>query len=247
MPKGTPRKPRRRKPKRPLPAPRTPSSSAPETKAEPSGPETPPQPGHADADRGPGRPTLYRREFVDQVRRLCKVLGATEFEIAQYLGVTEVTLWRWKHEYPEFCKAMQVGKRAANRRAEERLFHRAMGYSHEDVDIRVVEGAIVQTPITKHYPPSEAALRLWLTNQDPRRWRNLISTTVETPPGKPLEHQHTYGTPELLAEFYARQAAAAAKSVPGQPGAERSGDVPQAPVSGGGEDLGAGDEGGEES
>ncbi len=192
----------------------------------------------ANTKRGRGRPTEYRREFVEQVRRLCSVLGATEFEIAQFLGVTEVTLWRWKHEHPEFCKALRVGKRAANKRVEERLYARSVGYSHEDVDIRVIDGAVVQTPIIKHYPPSEGAAKLFLTNRDPRRWRNLISTTVETPPGKPLEHAHTYGTPDVLRDYYARQRAAEEAAA----AAVGSGVVSEAAVPEGDGDLGPGDE-----
>lgn len=216
-------------------------------KAAPSEPATPPPPAPGDEANHPGgRPTLYKPEYAEQVRRLCAALGATDEEVGLFLGVTTVTLWRWKHEHPEFCNAMRRGKRVSNRRAEDRLYSRAMGYSHEETDIKVIEGKIVQTPIVRHYPPSEAALRLWLTNRDPRRWRNLISTTVETPPGKPLEHQHTYGSHEVLEDYYARQRTAEAASAAVTAGAVGSRVVPESAVPEGGADLGTGDEGGEE-
>jgi hypothetical protein len=50
---------------------------------------------------------------------------------------------------------------------------------------------------------------------------------ITTPPGQPIEHHHTYGSTELLKDFYAA--------------AERA--VPAAPIPGGGEDMGQDDEG----
>ena len=44
---------------------------------------------------------------------------------------------------------------------------RANGYEHDEVDIRVVSGEIVQTPIRKYYPPDTTAAIFWLKNRRP--------------------------------------------------------------------------------
>jgi hypothetical protein len=40
------------------------------------------------------------------------------------------------------------------------------------VDIRVVGGDIVQTPIRKFYPPDTTAAIFWLKNRAPAQWRD---------------------------------------------------------------------------
>jgi hypothetical protein len=40
------------------------------------------------------------------------------------------------------------------------------------MDIRVVQGEIVQTPIRKFYPPDTTAAIFWLKNRKPGEWRD---------------------------------------------------------------------------
>lgn len=117
------------------------------------------------------RPSKYKPEFVEQASKLC-ALGATDIEIADFFGVTTVTLWRWKGEYPEFCNALKVAKEEADQRVERSLFARANGYEHNEVDIRVVDHAIVKTPIRKYYAPDTTACIFWLKNRQPTKWRD---------------------------------------------------------------------------
>src|SRR6202012_1770084 len=112
-------------------------------------------------------------------------------------------------EHPLFCKAVEAPKRAFDKRIERSLAHRALGYSHEDTHVSVINDKVVLTPIIRHYPPSESAAKLWLTNRDPRRWRDIKSSVISTPPGEPIEHRHTYGSAETLYEYYLRSAVAA--------------------------------------
>lgn len=175
-----------------------------------------------------GRPPKYQAEFATQAKKL-SVLGATEYEIADFLKVDETTLWRWKFEHPLFCKALRLGKAAADKRMENSLYHRGVGYSHSDTHVSVIGKKVVLTPITKHYPPAEGAIKLWLTNRDPRKWRDIKSSVLTTPPGQPMEHRHTYGSTESLAEFYRRAH-------------QESEQVSEAAAADGDPDLGEGDE-----
>ncbi len=59
--------------------------------------------------RGPGQPSGYRAEYVDQVRRLCEA-GVTDEQIAAYLGVDRKTIHNWQVAHPEFREAIDAGR-----------------------------------------------------------------------------------------------------------------------------------------
>lgn len=118
-----------------------------------------------------GRPSKYKPEFAGQAEKLCK-LGATDAEMADFFQVTISTLSLWKVKHSEFSDALKLGKEVADRRVEEALYNRALGYSHEETDIRVVDGAIMETPMIKHYPPDTTAAIFWLKNRRPDEWRD---------------------------------------------------------------------------
>lgn len=117
------------------------------------------------------RPSKYKPEFVAQAAKLC-ALGATDIEIADFFEVDVRTLYRWKGEHEEFCQSLKAAKEVADERVERSLFSRANGYEHDEVDIRVLAGEIVQTPIRKFYPPDTTAAIFWLKNRRPQEWRD---------------------------------------------------------------------------
>jgi len=117
-----------------------------------------------------GRPTSYKAEYAAQALKLCK-LGLTDKELAEYFEVSEQTLNAWKKAHPAFLESLKGGKTLADAEVASKLFHRATGYEHEDTDIRVVNGEIIQTPIIKHYPPDTTAAIFWLKNRQPAKWR----------------------------------------------------------------------------
>lgn len=118
-----------------------------------------------------GRPTKYKPEYVDQAAKLA-ALGATDAEMADFFEVTVSTFALWKVTYPELSDALKDSKEIADRRVETALYNRAMGYTHEETDIRVVDGAVVMTPMLKHYPPDTTAAIFWLKNRKPQEWRD---------------------------------------------------------------------------
>lgn len=128
------------------------------------------------------RPSKYDPAFVTQAEKLCK-LGATDAEVADFFNVDVRTLYRWKGEHEAFCHALKVGKTEADERIERSLFSRAIGYEHEEVDIRVVNQAIVQTPIRKYYPPDTTAAIFWLKNRKPAEWRDKVVNELTDPSG----------------------------------------------------------------
>jgi hypothetical protein len=124
-----------------------------------------------------GRQSSFKPEYIEQAQKLCK-LGATDVEIADFFGVDVRTLYRWKGENEVFCQALKAGKEIADERVERSLFARANGYEHDEVDIRVVAGEIVQTPIRKYYPPDTTACIFWLKNRKQAEWRDVNHVDV---------------------------------------------------------------------
>ena len=132
-----------------------------------------------------GRPSKFKPEFIAQAEKLCK-LGATDMEIADFFEVEVRTVYRWKAENEQFCQALKAGKDEADDRVERSLFARANGYEHDEVDIRVVNQAIVQTQIRKYYPPDTTAAIFWLKNRKPKEWRETKAVELTGANGGPV-------------------------------------------------------------
>jgi hypothetical protein len=133
------------------------------------------------------RPTKYKSQYNLQSIKLCR-LGATDKELADFFEVDESTINEWKEVYPQFSLSIKKGKEFADAEVADKLFKRATGYKHPDVDIKQHEGAIIITKLTKHYPPDTAAAIFWLKNRQKGKWRDkqdiemnatLKSVTVE--------------------------------------------------------------------
>lgn len=125
--------------------------------------------------RRPGRPSLWKPEFVEQGRKLC-LLGATDVEIANFFEVSEQTITAWKKVYPEFLASLKEGKIQADAEVSSKLYHRAKGYTHDAVKIFLFEGQPVVVPYTEHYAPDTTACIFWLKNRRPDLWRDRDHT-----------------------------------------------------------------------
>lgn len=140
-----------------------------------------------------GRPTKYKQEYARQAEKLCQ-LGATNRTLAEFFEVSERTIERWTSENEAFCRALRVGKEPADDKVERALYERALGYSHPDIDIKVINGEIVETPIIKYYPPDTKAALAWLYNRRSEKWHP-----------KPEDSGDGNDMAKLLAELIARQ------------------------------------------
>ena len=136
------------------------------------------------------RPSKFKQEFIAQAEKLCK-LGATDIELADFFEVEVRTLYRWKADNDQFCQALKAGKEEADDRVERSLYARANGYEHDEVDIRVVANAIVQTPIRKYYPPDTTAAIFWLKNRRAKEWRETKAVELTGPEGGPVDMNWT--------------------------------------------------------
>lgn len=132
-----------------------------------------------------GRPSSYVEAYAEQARKLC-LLGATDKEMADFFRVSEQTLNAWKGAHPAFLESITRGKMLADANVAQKLYHRALGYSHDAVKIFQVDGAPLIVPYVEHYPPDTPAASLWLRNRQPAKWRDKLDHEVTGKDGTPL-------------------------------------------------------------
>jgi hypothetical protein len=114
------------------------------------------------------------------------MLGATDDDLARLLEVPRQTIDAWLAEVPEFAAAVRAGRDVADATVADRLYTRAIGYSHAAVKIFNNRVEILREDYTEHYPPDMQACIFWLRNRC-AEWRD---------PG-----EHEGSTSDLLAEL----------------------------------------------
>ena len=120
-----------------------------------------------------GRPSPYKSDFARIAERLCRN-GATDIEVADILGISVRTFYRWCLLHDEFTAAVRVGKDAADDRVERALYQRAVGYDH--VAEKIVtsrNGAPVTVPYMVHVPADVRAALHWLAIRRPKPWARV--------------------------------------------------------------------------
>lgn len=104
--------------------------------------------------------------------------GLTLEDIAHNMGMCRQTLVNWKAKNEKIRKALEDGKEVADRRVENALYKRAIGYDVEEVEI-IDDGKRIRTKTTrKHIPGDVTAQIYWLKNRKPDVWRDKRETTV---------------------------------------------------------------------
>ena len=125
------------------------------------------------------RPTNYRNEYAEQARKLC-LLGYTDKQLADFFGVNERTINRWKSDYPEFCQSIKKGKEFADGEVVESLYKRAIGIEYEEVELKTDGQNKSKRVVKKLIPPDTTAQIFWLKNRQPKSWRDkqVTETTI---------------------------------------------------------------------
>ena len=138
-----------------------------------------------------GRPSSYKEEYAELAYKFC-LLGATDTRLAEMFEVDIATIHHWKTDVPEFLSAVKEGREWADANVAKSLYHRAIGYSHQEDDIRTLSvgggrSEIVITPTVKHYPPDTTAAIFWLKNRRPEQWRETKAVELTGKDGGPVE------------------------------------------------------------
>jgi hypothetical protein len=117
-----------------------------------------------------GRPSPYKPDFARIAERLCRN-GATDIEVADILGISVRTFYRWCLLHDEFTAAVRTGKDAADDRVERALYQRAVGYDYTAEKIVTPKGGgPVVMFYTMHVPADVRAAMHWLAIRRPTPW-----------------------------------------------------------------------------
>lgn len=133
-----------------------------------------------------GRPAKYQAAFARQAEKLC-ALGATDEDLAEFFSVSIRTISNWKAQYEDFLQALKGGKEKADDRVERSLYQRAVGYTFDSEEVRVLrDGTIVRVPTREHCPPDVTAQIFWLKNRRSDEWRDKQNHEHTGKDGAPL-------------------------------------------------------------
>ncbi|MDB5711874.1 MAG: transposase [Sphingomonas bacterium] len=119
------------------------------------------------------RPSQYKPDFARIAGRLCRN-GATDIEVADILGISVRTFYRWCLQHDDFTAAISVGKEAADDRVERSLYQRAVGYDYTAEKIVTPPGGgPVVMFYNVHVPADVRAALHWLAMRRPRPWARV--------------------------------------------------------------------------
>ncbi len=106
--------------------------------------------------------------------------GLTDRQIAHNIGIVEQTFYRWQKKYPEFKKALKLGKEVVDRQVENALLKRALGYEVKEQK-KVVDSngysKVIET--VRHVQPDVGAICFWLKNRKSDTWRDKPVEVIE--------------------------------------------------------------------
>lgn len=122
-----------------------------------------------------GRPSLWDDRFVALAYGQA-LLGKTNPQIAEVLGVGLATLKRWMKDRGPFRAAIARGKAEADGHVVGALFQACVGFVKEVEVVKILgNGQVVRTTTTKYFPPDPRAQEVWLRN----RVRTLWAATTD--------------------------------------------------------------------
>lgn len=130
-----------------------------------------------------GRPVEYDAKFPKMAYDLC-LLGYTNKELAEFLGVEERTIYRWMSTYPRFCQAIKRAKDVADVKVTKSLYKRATGYKVK-TKYKNKKGEEIER--IDEVQPDITAIKYWLNNRQRGRWSEK----------QEIEHSGEVGIPLL--------------------------------------------------
>ena len=124
--------------------------------------------------------------------RMCAAFardGATNVEMAHYIGITPSVFKGWLDKHEALAKAVRDGKYVADANVKAAMYDRACGMTViEEIETRVGDKVQVKR-ITKTIPPDVDAGKFWLANREPKAWRNKDTVEHTGATGGPIDVQ----------------------------------------------------------
>lgn len=94
--------------------------------------------------------------------------GLTDIQMAEKLGISEASFYKYRNEHEEFTEALKNGKEIIDTMVENALLKAALGYEYEER--KITEEGVERMKKVAH--PNTTALIFWLKNRKPREWRD---------------------------------------------------------------------------
>lgn len=132
-------------------------------------------------------PTKYETVILPRLEEIKAYLraGGTKEGVAKQLKIAYSTFRKYKTDHPEFRAALMEAEEPANLKVENSLFERCMGGEREvkkAVKLKTViykngkrekeEERVQIVTETVYVPPDTPAIKFWLTNRLPQKWRD---------------------------------------------------------------------------
>lgn len=105
--------------------------------------------------------------------------GLTDKQIAEIMGVAYSTFRDWIKRFPALSAPLKRGKEVIDRKVENALLKRALGYEYVETTKELTDlGLTVTKQVTKQVAPDTTAQIFWLKNRKPHEWRDKKETEV---------------------------------------------------------------------
>jgi hypothetical protein len=113
--------------------------------------------------------------------------GKTNRQIAETLGITEDTFYRYKKQIEQFSEALENGKSLADAMVEHSMFARALGCTTFEEKPVIEKGVVVDViRLAKQHPPDVNAGKFWLTNRKKNDWKDRVEQEVRVAELEPV-------------------------------------------------------------
>jgi len=124
-----------------------------------------------------GRPMVYQKDAHDEKAFEMALLGLTDVQIANIIGITESAINVWKNDHPSFLEALTRGREDADGKVARAMYKRALGVTITE-EALTKDGEVVK--LRKELPSDTAAAKHWLANRQRGRWSNNGENTIKT-------------------------------------------------------------------
>jgi len=127
----------------------------------------------------PGAPLKYKPEYVEQFKKMA-MLGLTNVQMADIIGVTEKTIIQWQKDYPKLGKSIKEGKEFSDENVVASMYRKATGYTRNVKKPMVISdgklhGSHVEiVEYEEEVISSDTAGIFWLCNRQPDKWKRKI-------------------------------------------------------------------------
>jgi hypothetical protein len=129
-----------------------------------------------DAKRKGGRQSLWRPEYVEHCRKMA-LLGWTDKQQAEHLGVSDRTFANWKNEFPELVEVLR-NKDIPDANVVNALYESAIGAEWEEeqaIKVKVSQHVerVEIVKVKRKAPPNALAGMYWLNNRRKLEWSRV--------------------------------------------------------------------------